>query len=212
MSIHIARLFNDTNKIESIELEELCVERQNCKISNYQVVGVMMCSDQMMLERKINDYIYSNKIYALRENYKKIFALNPDSYDFEKTIVKMIDNDKQWFINMFTFAICCVYKYKYYKKAVEKLIEIDSTFTQQKDEEDNTLLHHACLSFDCISNKHDYKIIKLLIPLSDCKQLNNDGNTAKQCLINARKNYISNKWKNYYNDNVDTFIEIINKL
>ena len=211
VSIHIAMLLGQIDKIESIQLETLCVERFYIQISDFQVISIMYHSDQTKLENKINDYINTNKINALRDNYEKIFSLMADSYYFENTIIKLIDNDTQWFVdNGFECTIKCVYRY--YENALKKLIKINPSSTYKQNKNGETLLHCACVTFSSIENKHDYAIIKYLIPLSNCLQTDKYNKTPKEYLIQSRKDYIDNKWKNCYKENPDYYKQIIEQL
>jgi hypothetical protein len=56
------------------------------------------------------------------------------------------------------------------------------------------------------------KIIKYLMPLSNCQQTDKDNKTAKQYLIEARKQYVDNIWKNYYTEIPGQYDQIIKEL
>ncbi len=204
----IATLTGNTQMLDSIQLEHVCKESGSFIIGERMLRSCMNYFDEYKLVQIIESYIYENKIHALRDNYKKIFELIPDTYHFQNTLKLIIQHDEDYFKNKTEFLITCITCD--YDECVKILVKINDV--KLINSIGNTLLHIACDSFGNLIGRKNYEIIKILIPLSNIALLNNDRLSAKNLLLRSIDNYKKSRIKNIYSVNLNETNEILKLL
>lgn len=190
-------------------LGEMCFEDSApIEIKKNSYIRYVSYERMKKIQETIDFFLKKGKINALQYCYARILGLNVAHREFEQTILKIIDADKDTFLDNRQYVKMCIAND--YTECVKVLVNMYPVMCSDIDQDGN-LLHYACTSYYRFNNKHDLETIKFLSLYTNINIMHN-ARSARDILIFMRHLLYIDPWSIHIQENERKFDEVLDLL